>query len=116
MLAGGNPTHHDTDSLNKSATFKGAHPPPKLPLYQRNFANANDTRSFWFTGKLTGLMDKLFNLCRKKTLKMSRKVRSSNVNVLKTNSRVYFGRVSHIPGAWSSWRVHFVRWRLMFAA
>jgi hypothetical protein len=29
---------------------------------------------------------------------------------------VYFGRVSHIPGAWSSWRVHFVRWRLMFAA
>jgi GTP:adenosylcobinamide-phosphate guanylyltransferase len=50
---------------------------------------------FWLTGKLTALMNKLFNLFRKKTFKMSRIVTNINVNVIKTNSIVYYGRVSH---------------------
>jgi hypothetical protein len=44
---------------------------------------------------------------------MSRKVRNVDVNVLKTNSILYYGRVSHIPGAWSPGPVHFARWRLL---
>jgi hypothetical protein len=55
MLAGGYPTHHDTDGLSKSATFKGAHPPPKLSLYQRNFANANNTKSFLVDWKVNSV-------------------------------------------------------------
>jgi hypothetical protein len=46
MLAGGNPTHHDTDGFIVSATFRSENPPPpKSPLYQTNFAAVKNKKT-----------------------------------------------------------------------
>jgi hypothetical protein len=73
----------------------------------------------WLTGKLNGLMVKMFNLCRKQTLKMSRKVRNVNVYVLETNSSVLLQGFTHprtlVPRASAFWMVATYVFSIMFA-